>query len=189
MNWMVKRRIIIKSLLFVVLCALTANSYATEKEMRRIMVGLKLFPAVIAADYDVTKKKDANGYLSLCILHEDSHKLAKDLKKRLQRINNIKKIPIKVKTFTFSEFINKKEPDSMACFLAEPPNSGTQKILDHSITLSVLLFSPFKGDVEKGIHSGFIVSDRILPYVNLNTMQQSRIKLKAFFLRVSKHYD
>jgi len=52
-----------------------------------------------------------------------------------------------------------------------------------------MLFSPFKGDVEKVIHSGFVVSDRILPYINLTTIQQSRIKLKECFLKVSKYYE
>jgi len=183
------KNFIIKSIMLFLLCVLSVSTYAGEKEMRRIMVGLKLFPAVVASDHQLAEKKDQQGYLTLYILHHDRPRLAKDLARRLTQIKQIKNIPVKVEVFTFDEFINKKTLSTTAVFLAQPSSSKTQKILDHAALSSILLFSPFKGDVEKGIHSGIIVSDRILPYVNLKTMQQARIKLKAFFLRVSKHYD
>ena len=130
---------------------LSISAYASEKEMRRIMVGLKLFPAVLAADYQLAEKKDKQGYLSLYILYEDNLKLAQGFAKRLTQIKQIKNLPVKVEVSTFDEFINSKTPSSVAVFLAEPSNSKTQKILDRAISSSILLFSPFKGDVEKGI--------------------------------------
>jgi len=183
------KNFIIKSIMLFLLCVLSVSAYAGEKEMRRTMVGLKLFPAVVASDHRLAEKKDQQGYLTLYVLHQDRPRLAKDLADRLVQIKQIKKIPVKVKVFTFDEFLNAKSLSTAAVFFAQPSNHKTQKILDHAASSSVLLFSPFKGDVEKGIHSGIIVSDRILPYLNLNTMQQASIKLKAFFLRVSKHYD
>ena len=165
------------------------SGYANEKEMRRIMVGVKLFPAVIAADYQLADKKDKSGLLSLYILYEDKPQLAQDIAKRLTQIKTIKNFPVKVNVSTFDDFINGGTPPPIAAFLAQSPNGKTQKVLDRAISTSTLLFSPFKGDVEKGIHSGFVVSDRILPYINLTTMQQSRIKLKEFFLKVSKYYE
>ena len=181
--------IAIKSFIHLVLSMLSISGYASEKEMRRIMVGVKLFPAVIAADYQLADKKDKLGFLPLYILYEDKPQLAQDLAKRLTQIKTIKNFPVKVKVSTLDDFINGNTPSAIAVFLAQSPNSKTQKVLDRATSTSTLLFSPFKGDVEKGVHSGFVVSDRILPYVNLKTMQQSRIKLKAFFLRVSKYYD
>lgn len=181
--------IAIKSFILLVLSMLSISGYASEKEMRRIMVGVKLFPAVIAADYQLSEKKDKLEFLPLYILYEDKPQLAQDLAKRLTQIKTIKNFPVKVKVSTFDDFINGDTPPAIAVFLAQSPNGKTQKVLDRAISTSTLLFSPFKGDVEKGIHSGFVVSDRILPYVNLKTMQQSRIKLKEFFLRVSKYYD
>ena len=179
----------IKSFILLLLCMLSISVNADEKEMRRIMVGLKLFPAVVAADYLLADKKDEQGYLPLYILYDDDPRLAGDLAKRLTQIKTIKNAPVLVKVSTFDDFINGKAPPSIAVFIAQPLNGKTQKILARAVPSSTLLFSPFKGDVEKGIHSGFIVSDRILPYVNLKTMQQSGITLKAFFLRVSKHYE
>lgn len=190
MNLNGKTNTVIKSFILLVLSMLSISGYASEKEMRRIMVGVKLFPAVIAADYQLAEKKDKLGFLPLYILYEDNPQLAQDLAKRLTQIKTIKNFPVKVKVSTFDDFINGNTPSSaIAVFLAQSPNGKTQKVLDRAISTSTLLFSPFKGDVEKGIHSGFVVSDRILPYVNLKTMQQSGIKLKAFFLRVSKYYD
>jgi len=184
-----KSNIAIKSLILLLLCLISISSNAGERELRRIMVGVKIFPAVIAADSRLAEKKDKQGYLPLYILYEDKAKLAQDLAKRLTQIKKIKNHPIRVEVLTFDDFINGNTPSEIAVFLAQSPNGKLQKILDRSISSSILLFSPFKGDVEKGIHSGFVVSDRILPYVNLKTLQQSRIKLKAFFLRVSKHND
>ncbi|HEY9051036.1 MAG TPA: hypothetical protein VIQ03_05790 [Gammaproteobacteria bacterium] len=153
------------------------------------MVGLKLFPAVIAADYLVTEKKDKDGQLLLFILHEDNTKQANNLANSLRQIQKIKNIPIKVEAHTFNDFIEQKLPPLAAAFIAEPANNQIDKIISQGISSSTLLFSPFKGDVEKGIHSGLIVSDRILPHVNINTLNQSGIKLKPFFLRASKQYE
>ena len=175
--------------MLLLLCIFSFSANANEKEMRRIMVGLKLFPAVIAADTQLAKKIDTQGNLSIYILYDDDAKLANNLAKRLTVVNKIKTIPISLKVTTYDDFINNGTSSAIAAFLAQTPNNKTQELLHRAISSSTLLFSPFKGDVEKGVHSGFIVSDRILPYVNLKTMQQSRIQLKAFFLRVSKHYD
>lgn len=175
--------------LLLFLCAISSHAYADEMETRRIMVGLKLFPAVVAADYLVSEKKDKDGRLLLLILHEDNLKQANELANSLRQIDQIKNIPIKVEVHTFNEFLNQKLPVRAAAFIAEPANSQINEIINQGITSSTLIFSPFKGDVEKGIHSGFIVSDRILPYVNIKTLNQSGIKLKPFFLRVSMQHE
>lgn len=191
MTLKLKRNRITAAIKFMLLflCALSFHAYADEVETRRIMVGLKLFPAVVAADYLVTEKKDKDGQLLLLILHEDNIKQANELAISLRQINQIKNIPIKVEVHTFNEFLNKKLPSRSAAFIAEPANNQINEIINQGITSSTLIFSPFKGDVEKGIHSGFIVSDRILPYVNIKTLNQSGIKLKPFFLRVSIQHE
>jgi hypothetical protein len=50
------------------------------------------------------------------------------------------------------------------------------------------VFSPFAGDVEAGVSSGLVVSDRILPYVNVEAMRLSGVQMKPFFLRVAEQY-
>ena len=177
------------NILLLFLCLLSLHAHADEVETRRIMVGLKLFPAVVAADYLVTEKKGKDGRLLLLILHEDNIKQANELANSLRQIDQIKNIPIKVEVHTFNEFLNQKLPVRAAAFIAEPANSLINEIINQGITSSTLIFSPFKGDVEKGIHSGFIVSDRILPHVNIQTLNQSGIKLKPFFLRVSMQHE
>lgn len=189
MNLSNYRKAAITGLALLLLYVLPLNAIADEMELRRIMVGLKLFPAVIAADYLVTEKKDKEGHLLLFILHEDNAKQANDLANNLLQIQTIKNIPIKVEVHTFNDFLEQKLPSLAAAFIAEPANNQINKLINQGISSSTLLFSPFKGDVEKGIHSGFIVSDRILPHVNIATLNQSGIKLKPFFLRASKHYE
>ena len=116
------------------LSMLSISGYASEKEMRRIMVGVKLFPAVIAADYQLADKKDKLGFLPLYILYEDKPQLAQDLAKRLTQIKTIKNFPVKVKVSTFDDFINGNTPPAIAVFLAQSPNGKTQKVLDRAIS-------------------------------------------------------
>ncbi len=188
MSWCNNRNIFSKGIMLFVLCILSVGASADESEIRRIMVGIKIFPAVIAADRNLSDKKDKSGNLPIYILYENNLRLANKLSKRLTSIEQIKNIPLKVKILTFEEHINNYSSNA-AVFLAEPPNSYTQQIISHSIESSDLLFSPFEGDVENGVLSGFIVSDRILPYLNINTMHKSKIELKEFFIRVSSKYE
>jgi hypothetical protein len=53
----------------------------------------------------------------------------------------------------------------------------------------VLLFSPFEGDVERGVATGFRVTDKVLPMVNTTSLKLSNIQLKAFFLRVAVKHE
>ena len=53
----------------------------------------------------------------------------------------------------------------------------------------VLLFSPFEGDVERGVTAGFRVTDKVLPMVNMASLKLSNIYLKAFFLRVAVKHE
>jgi hypothetical protein len=43
--------------------------------------------------------------------------------------------------------------------------------------------------VERGATGGIVVSDRILPYVNMETVRQSEIRIKSFFLRIAVAYE
>lgn len=189
MNLGINRNAVITGLMLLLLCLAPLNTVANEMEARRILVGLKLFPAVVAADYLISEKKDKDGYLKLFILHENDSKQAYELADSLRQIKKIKDIPIKVQVHTFKEFLDQKLPPRTAAFIAEETNSQINEIIQQGIASSTLLFSPFKGDIEKGVHSGFIVSDRILPHVNIKTLNQSGIKLKPFFLRASRQYE
>ncbi len=183
------RNAVLTGVLLLLLCMLPLNATANEMEARRIMVGLKLFPAVIAADYLISEKKNEEGYLQLFILYGDNSKQANELATSLRQIKEIKDIPIRVQIHTFQEFTRKQLPPRAAAFIAEPANGQINAIIQQGISTSTLLFSPFKGDVEKGVHSGLIVSDRILPHVNIKTLNQSGIKLKPFFLRASRQHE
>lgn len=56
----------------------------------------------------------------------------------------------------------------------------------YGIKHRIIIFSPFQGDVERGASGGILISDRILPYLNLETMHLSDIRIKPFFLRIAE---
>ena len=180
---------LLAGLMLLLLCCYSFYVNANEMEMRRVLVGLRLFPAAIGADTNLDSKKNSQGVLPVVVLYKNKYFLAQQLAERLSQVEKIKNIPVKVEVQSFEEFISKRNSAAVAAFLAERPNSELPGILQRSISASILLFSPYKGDVEKGVHSGFVVSDRILTHVNVKTLQQSKISLKAFFLRVSRHHE
>jgi len=47
----------------------------------------------------------------------------------------------------------------------------------------------FEGDVERGVATGFRVTDKVLPMVNMTSLKLSNIQLKAFFLRVAVKHE
>ncbi len=50
----------------------------------------------------------------------------------------------------------------------------------------MILYSPFEGDVERGVTAGLSIEAKVLPFVNQRTLEASGVELKPFFLKVAK---
>jgi hypothetical protein len=75
-----------------------------------------------------------------------------------------------------------------AIFLTQPLDERLPEIIKYAISRGIILFSPFQGDVEKGVLGGVHISDRVLPHINASTMKSAGINIKQFFMRVSVIY-
>ncbi len=53
----------------------------------------------------------------------------------------------------------------------------------------LVVFSPFEGDVERGVQSGIAVEARVRPYVNTKALRAAEVRLKSFFMKVAKAYE
>ena len=50
-------------------------------------------------------------------------------------------------------------------------------------------YSPYAGDVERGVVGGVLISDRIVPLLNMKALDQHGVSFKAFFMKVSARHD
>ncbi len=175
--------------LLLVFCLLSKFVSADEREQRMIRAGLDLFPSLLAADLDITQKQNADGKLLLVLLCVDKKTTEAKMAEHLMKIEKIRGIPIQVEISDDISFGSYSDHKPAGVFLIQPFNEEIDSIIQFTREHNIIVFSPFEGDVKRGILGGIIVSDRILPHVNMNALQLSGIRLKPFFLRVSERYE
>lgn len=169
---------------------------ADQSSERRIKAGIKLFRTMLAADLDISDKKSPDGSLVLLLVYHDEKdkalKLAQSLKKsgRAGSSPLIRNLPITVDTtsdFSFQRYMANR---IAGIFITEKiGNADLQKVIRFGIDRRVVVYSPFEGHVEKGVLGGLSVEARVRPYVNIKTLKSSAIRIKAFFMKVTKRYE
>jgi len=162
---------------------------ANELSDRRAWIGLDLFPSVLAADDNISGKKCGDGRLRLILVHTGRENLAEEMAVRLKRIKEIRGIPIQVSVVEIHELEKAGDCLTAGIFLVEPAGDGLKAVIRFGRERHAVVFSPFPGDVEKGVTTGMVISDRVLPYVNIGSLRLSEVHLKPFFLGIAEQYD
>ncbi|HEY0720237.1 MAG TPA: hypothetical protein VGE50_03185 [Gammaproteobacteria bacterium] len=161
---------------------------ADEQNDRRVLMGLKLFPALVAADQDLEQKRTEEGQLPIVLLYREDAVAASNAARRLatQRIKNL---PLQITTLPYARLaaLNSKPP--AALFLVEWSPDELAKVVRFGIAHQRIVFSPFKGDVSAGASAGIFISDRMLPLLNLKTLDAAGIRLHPFLLDVAKTHE
>lgn len=157
----------------------------------RFRVALKLFPRIAATDQKLKEKLGDNGKIYLLIIYINKQEQARQLIEILSDdIPRIGKIDIE---YRYSNRLYKYYgPDQLptAIFLAEPLSTADlNKLMEYSQKYHRLVFSPFEGDVERGVTAGIYISNKITPYFNKKAMSMADINLHQSLLRVSTHYE
>jgi hypothetical protein len=161
---------------------------ADEPADRRAWSGLDLFPSLLAADADIAEKKRPDGALHLLLVYQDRQDLAESMRTHLERVTEIQDIPIQVEITGIAGLNDRVEPSLAGIFLVEQAGDAIDTVIRLGREQRAVVFSPFAGDVERGVSSGMITTDRILPYVNVEAMRLSSIRIKPFFLRIAEQY-
>lgn len=187
----------LKSLIFAqiflgtMLC-LGTLSVSDDFTDRRITAGVKIFRALLAADSEVNKKKNKNGVFLLSLVYDNdlrNAKLAADIL-HSREDTNIRGIPINPELVLYSDLFSDRRGWTTGFFLTQQlPDEKLVKLIDLAREQGVVLFSPFEGDVERGVMGGIKVEARVQPYLNMQALEDSGIRLKSFFIRVSKIYE
>lgn len=179
-------------ILVIIVATLGVATFSGSDEFtdRRITAGAKIFRALLAADMDIEEKVGRDRCLTICLLYNnDTTNAEKAAEVLLNRSDNrIRNIDIRLETLPIEKCLNQK--NTAAIFLTQLVDDAKLKnLIAQSREQKIAVFSPFEGDVERGVQSGIAVESRVRPYVNMRALQYSGIRLKSFFLRVAKQYE
>jgi hypothetical protein len=161
---------------------------ADEELERRVLVGLKLFPAVLAAN-PVLEQKPAPDSVRVLILYHDDRGYAEELAATLRHVEHIREIPLRVEIASVDALQREGGTPPFGLFVSQRSEDDIALIAEYGRRHGIITYSPFQGDVESGILAGIAISDRILPLVNNRTLASLPFGLKAFFLRVAEIYE
>lgn len=169
------------------LFAIDGLAMADEVQRRHISVGIKLFPAVLAA-YEGFEHSPPEK-LMLFILYQQDQAYANSLANTLRDQAILQNIPQEIRVVSYQQLYAYTRSPPHALFLAESDPEGLEKALRFSKEYAVLSFSPFRGDVERGILAGMQITDRVLPFINMQSLMALPYSLKPFFLRIAVRHE
>jgi len=177
----------------LLLLLLGAPVAGESDEDRRAQAGIRLFRSLLAADLGLDDKRDEDGKLLLVIFHAGNQAHAQELARALAGSGAdpepLHGLPVKIELTNDATFaIYGKHPPA-GIFVSQAPGAqALRTIVRYGIDHHVVVYSPFEGDVEKGVLGGLAVEAQVRPYVNKDTLAASHIELKAFFMKVTKVY-
>ena len=171
-------------LVFLDCRALTADTNTD----RRITVGAKLFSVLLGADLQAERKTDSQGNLPVRILYVDDVHAAEQAQDALQ-LAAIRGMAVSLSSQSLNDYLNDADP-GFAVFIAQRLNDGElEAVVKKGAEKGDILFSPFAGDVERGVLAGISVQASVRPYINRQVLQHSGLDIKPFFLKVAKIHE
>lgn len=177
--------------LVLIWCLFSPELYADATEDRRVMISASIFPRIIAVDEDLSKKLDSKGNVHLALVYKSdiskAEKIAKQIRRKVKKIAGTKFHVTIVKL----KDINQDNSERFSGILLVNPlsNTGLKTVKNYSNTQHILLFSPFEGDVERGVMAGIFVGSKIRPYFNLKSLGSAEVSLKSAIMKVSKTHE
>lgn len=161
---------------------------AQETASPRLQIGINLLPAIVAANQSLAASDGTNN-LPIYLVYRENRRLAQQLEPSLLQVGEIRERKLEITILSVDELLSKGPAPLSVIFITEPLDQRLPELVELAQQQRILLFSPFKGDVELGVTTGFQVTDKVLPLVNMASLKQSKIQLKAFFLRIAVKHE
>ena len=175
-------------LLLLLLAQSAVTASAQELLQPRLQIGINLLPAIIAANRSVISS-DPGSELSIYLAYRADRHLAEQLQSRLAQRGAIQQHPLHISAVRLDDLFAQSLPRNSTIFVVEPLDDRLQELIEYAAQQRALLFSPHQGDVERGVNAGLKVTDKVLPMVNMASLKNSKIQLKAFFLRIAVKHE
>jgi len=183
-----------RTTLFIALVLLSLYSsvlLSDDTRDRRVIISASIFPRIVAVDLDLAQKLDASKNVRLGLIYV-SNKLAAEKIARLmtRNIKNIAGNNIVIELINVTEFDFGNLGRLTGLFFVQRVSAEQlKKISLYSKQFNVLTFSPFEGDIERGVMASIFVGAKIRPYFNLASLSRAGVNLKSALIRVSKTYE
>lgn len=180
------------------LCLLLVLTFADSHALvadtnsdRRSTVGLSLFRALLVADQEAEKRANSEGELPIYVLYVEDQLLADNHVLTLQReLAAIRDHRTRVISISYQAYLSGAASEPLGIFIAQRlTGDELDRLIRMSVEQGVILFSPFEGDVEKGVLAGLSVQASVRPYINLKILEETGIAIKPFYLRVARTYE
>ena len=167
--------------------ALVADTYSE----RRATVGLNLFRALLVADQEAEAKADETGELPVYVLYAEDRIQADGYVDTLRLgLGNIRERRTRIESVSFNDYLSRKRDSPLGIFISQRlTGDELERLIRRSIEQGVILFSPFEGDVEKGVLAGLSVQASVRPYINLKVLEETGVAIKPFYLKVARTYE
>ncbi len=164
---------------------------ANEATDRRIQISLPLFPRIVAVDKKFQEKLTEDKKARLVFVYDQDKSKAKELAKTVGSTNkNIVNVRVDTVPLRLVEQLKASSPTPTAIFVAEPlGETDFKELVLYSIDKSIIVFSPYSGDVERGATVGLAITSRVFPYFNNNTLEAAGLEINPILLEMSKRYE
>ncbi len=187
-----KRTLLVGLLLFLVVVS-QAKAGTTAEEERRMGIGSKLFPSIVSVDMGLkTKLSPKTHALHLAFVYRQRPAtLGKHLALLRHRLKTVRKIPVVMETIPLQRLTDQGEvPFVSAVFIADKlSDEDLTALLKITAKRHLVTFSPFEGDVQRGVVAGLYISSRILPYINIHAAKTAGVVFHPMFLKLARHYE
>lgn len=162
-----------------------------EIEARRIKTSLAIFPRIIAVDEDIDGKLDADKRVQLVVTFSADDVSANNQVSILSTsVQNIGGRPLAVRALPLGKLLDSAAAAVSGVFIAEKlDDEALDRLLQFARDKHILVFSPFSGDVERGVTAGIAVGSQVKPYFNIPALARAKIVVNPTLLRISKHYE
>ena len=172
----------------------TTGITASDFRKERIQTSAKLFGPILSSELEIQKKKSEEGYFLVYVLGNRGSKYKDLVEKSLSPKGGLKigkqKTPVKIEALEYPLSEEQLDQDPAAIFLADNfCEEDIALIVEYGISKNIVTFSPFEGDVEKGVTAGMAVGARILPYLNATAIKKSSLTFNPMLLRIGKIYE
>ena len=181
------------AILFIVMGVSADNlGYADEEENRRVDISLSIFPRIVAVDNNFRSKLNQENMVELAFLYREDKERAQSLSELLISKNkNIGGMKIVSSAVDIKKILKiRAENKPTAIFISERLNDNDfKKVIAMAEKCGCIIFSPFTGDVERGVAVGISVTNRVKPYFNIQALKRSKIAINALLMKMSKRYE
>lgn len=177
-------------ILLVLLSSMAGASLADENDIRRVDISLSIFPRIVAVDNHFRDKLNSNKKAYLLFVYDKNKEYAQELADRMIKSNsNIGGMAVVTEIMSVADDLPINNPPTAVFVVERLSNAQLEKIILFAAETQRLVFSPYSGDVERGVMVGISVTNRVKPYFNLSALRQSKVAINALLMKMSKRHE